>query len=201
MLCPKRPCLLPCLFAVAFLPWTVPSLADPAPSGTGQAQAGTGQAGIPLAAQALGEKSQQRVTSTITPLAGHGGPLIHVHFNGSSEAATFIVDTGSSGSLISQALADKLGLKASPWLSPDGKPQKPFGKPIDAVPIDAFLIDGPPEQGPWRFKALGGDQFGVATPEELALSVDGYLGMEGLSHGALLFDFAGGRMDVMFRQR
>jgi predicted aspartyl protease len=196
MLCPKRPCLLPCLFAVAFLPWTVASLADPAPSGTGQAQTGTGQAGIAPTAQTPAERPQQCVVSVISPLAEHGGPLIHVRFNDSDAPATFIVDTGSGGSLIVQALADRLGMKASPYLQADGKPWETFGRPMDAVPIDSLLIEGPPEQPLWRLNMMG-DRFGVATREELYFPADGVLGMEGLASSALLFDFAGGRMDVI----
>jgi predicted aspartyl protease len=197
MLCPKRPCLLPCLFAVAFLPWTVASLADPAPPGTEQAHAGTGQAGIPPVAQAPAEKPQQSFISVISPLAGHGGPLIRVRLNDSAASATFLVDTGAGSSLIAQSLADRLGLKARPALNADGKPWEPFGKPTDAVPIDALLIEGPPEQPLWRLNLLGGGQFDVATPEQLYLPVDGVLGMEGFESSALLFDFAAGRMDVI----
>jgi predicted aspartyl protease len=196
MICPKRPCLLPCLFAVAFLPWTVASLADPAPPGTGQAQGVTAQGGIPLAAQTPAERPQQCVVSVISPLSGDGGPLIHVHFGDSAEVATFMVDTGSGGSLIAQALADRLGMRASPYLQADGKPWETFGRPMDAVPIDSLLIEGPPEQPLWRLNMMG-DRFGVATREELYISADGVLGMEGLASSALLFDFAGGRMDVI----
>ena len=77
-----------------------------------------------------------------TPMNGHGGPLVQVRLN-DRETATFLLDTGAAGCVISDTLAHKLGLKQAPVRGRFGAGMEDeAGKPIQFVSIKKFQMGG-----------------------------------------------------------
>ena len=113
-----------------------------------------------------------------------GQPLVQVTLNGTT-IATFVVDTGTSTSVISQSLAKKLKLRLVPAVADDGKP--------------FFFIEGREQSSMALLSGvnIGGLIFNnqeMVVAEEKAFvlhpgsSYDGIIGMNMLRYVALLLD-------------
>ena len=77
-----------------------------------------------------------------TPMNGHGGPLVQVRLN-DRETATFLLDTGADGCVISDTLARKLGAPQAPVRGRFGvELVNEAGKRIQFVTIKKFQMGG-----------------------------------------------------------
>ena len=70
-------------------------------------------------------------------VAGSGQPLVQVRIN-DTQVATFLVDTGSTGTIMSTELAKQMNLTLRPALDGDGKPALWKGK--QAMMTDASVL-------------------------------------------------------------
>lgn len=102
--------------------------------------------------------------------------------------ATFLVDSGSDFSAVSDTLADTLGLPRQPATSTGGRPFRLNGKPAQAVILPALLIGTLPAND---------SQFVILSDKALSASVgqpvDGILGAGVFEVYPVLFDFQRGQ--------
>ncbi len=153
----------------------------------------TGFLGIPLRANdapAPTQQHQQVFLADYFPskrgLTVQGTPLVRVKLNGIQDAV-FLVDTGTTFSVISAKMAKQMRLSLKPTLNDDGKPIIWKGKPTLMATVDS-------EIGKFTFKAcplvvVEAKDFVVAdaAPDN---AYDGVIGMNYLQHMALLMDNA-----------
>jgi predicted aspartyl protease len=146
------------------------------------------------------DRYQQGYVVPFTPVPDdHGGPLVKVRIDDKADA-TFIVDTGTNGCMISESLAAKLHLPDAPTPMRDGKPDPDilFGKTARAVKIRRLELAPKPGGGPMVFQAVDGGHYVVAKDSYFyvapGVTVDGILGANFLVNFAASFDFSADQM-------
>ena len=126
-------------------------------------------------------------------VTGYGPPVVEVVLN-HQVRATFIVDTGSSNTIVTEAMAKRLGLE-SQTLRDDSKTGAQFnGRPLRFVHIDSLAIN-PDTKDAARNEDGGADFAGdLMTLPQISLypaatrRIDGILGMSLLANCTLLLD-------------
>ena len=120
--------------------------------------------------------------TTNDPQSAFGIPLVQVNLDG-GVTATFALDTGTNPSLISDALAKKLGLTPKPF-EPKGRPFMLNGKPTQSVTVTHFNIED---------LHINTQTLLVVDAKILAFGfqhpVDGVMGLDMMAQFTLLFDF------------
>jgi len=136
-------------------------------------------------------RSQQTKTSIdYTPYTGDGLPLVRLDIN-EGPRGNFVIDTGSSSTVISDDMAARLHLKIHPLVGTDGHPHILNGK--QAMGDDVTILFGGLK--------FTGPVFVVPTARLQAtrdVLIDGLIGHDLLSHMAVLFDFRNHRISAWF---
>jgi len=120
--------------------------------------------------------------TTNDPTVPYGVPLVQVQLDG-NVSATFLIDTGTNPSFISDALAEKLALKPTKF-EPQGKPYLVYGKPAQSVTIPRLDISGLHLVNPTLL--IMDNKILSSFPQH---PVDGIIGSDILRTFTLLFDF------------
>lgn len=138
----------------------------------------------PLAAETAATPRTMTTFSYTTndPQSAFGVPLVQVNLDG-GVTATFALDTGTNPSLISDALAKKLGLTPKPF-EPKGRPFMLNGKHTQSVIVTHFNIDD---------LRINTQTLLVVDAKILAFGfqhpVDGVMGLDMMAQFTMLFDF------------
>jgi hypothetical protein len=126
-----------------------------------------------------------------TPAPANGAPLVTVRINDKIDA-TFLVDTGSPQTSVSEDLVAKLGLPTRPAIHPDGTPITADGKPVRYATMDSFQIGSSSLKDLLHFHPFVW-QVLVQSARKLhslaAQPLDGVIGADLLAKFAVGFDF------------
>lgn len=120
--------------------------------------------------------------TTNDPTVPYGLPLVQVQLDG-NVSATFVIDTGTNPSYISDTLAKKLALKPTKY-EPVGKPYVVNGKPAQSVSVPRLDISGLHLVNPTLL--VMDDKILSSLPQH---PVDGIIGINILRSFTLLCDF------------
>jgi tetratricopeptide (TPR) repeat protein/predicted aspartyl protease len=163
-----------CLTVAAILLAAWPAWSDPSAS----------DAGIPQTTQST------TTFSYFTPSAdagGHGTPCVRVELS-NHVTAIFIIDTGSSVCMVSDALAAKLGIVPQPWMEDGERMTDVRGKPADYIHLLSLKLGSMPV-GDMRFSVVPEDYIHSVFPRVDENSVDGVIGIPIFQQFTALFDF------------
>jgi predicted aspartyl protease len=138
----------------------------------------------------LASAERTKTTFGYTPFTEDGLPLVELQVN-NEVSGNFVVDTGSTATVISSDLASRLRLKVHALIGRDGKP---------------FLLDGKQAMGDDLTIIFAGIKLTgpviIVPSKNLQASrsdrVDGLIGHDVLSHLAILFEFTKKEITVWY---
>lgn len=135
-----------------------------------------------IAPYTSGAQTRRRFTIPYRPVGDSGSPLISVQLpNGLS--GNFVFDTGADISVLTETMADRLGLRPKPAYGSDGRPLLlDAGRPAQVVQTTA-RFGGVAYTGPFLVVPEQALAIGTGPP------VDGLIGAETLARFAVLFNF------------
>jgi predicted aspartyl protease len=122
-----------------------------------------------------------RTTISYQPVGVTGCPLIRLTFPHDAEA-NFVLDTGADISVITDTLAERLGLHPKPFTGPDGKLLELNNKPVQMVDVAMHIGDIPFEVPMIVLPAK-------TIVQAATVPVDGLIGTSTLGQLAVHLDF------------
>ena len=128
------------------------------------------------------------IPSNFGPIAGSGQPLVQVAING-KQIATFLVDTGTSNSVVSTEFAKQINLPLKPAVgSADGLPIMWEGKQAMETSVSTLRIGSSFQFTDMPLIVLDADQISMAPDERHVNPYQGILGSSVMQQYAILVD-------------
>ena len=119
-------------------------------------------------------------------VAGSGQPLVQVRIN-DTQTAMFLVDTGSTGTIVSMELAKQMNLPLRPALDGEGKPALWKGKQAQMTNASVLKVGSVTFNNVPLF-VLDAKDFVLSYHRKDATSYQGILGINMLEESAILLD-------------
>ena len=128
------------------------------------------------------------IPSNFGPIAGSGQPLVQVAING-KQIATFLVDTGTSNSVVSTEFAKQINLPLKPAVgSADGLPIMWEGKQAMETSVSTLRIGSSFQFTDMPLIVLDADQISLSPDERHTNPNQGILGSSVMQQYAILVD-------------